>query len=69
MGTSIIVVLVLVVAEMSGTLGLVPAIRRHRRPAELERKHDEQDDGEEAAHGQESSGYKLVADEGKATGP
>ena len=67
-GTSVSVVLVLVVAEMSGTLGLVPAIRRHRRPAELERKHAEQEDGEEATHRQESSGYKLVADAGKATG-
>jgi hypothetical protein len=35
----------------------VLAIRRHRRPAELERKQGEQDDCEEAAHGQESSGY------------
>lgn len=69
MGTSVSVVLVLVVAEVSGTLGLVPAIRRHRRPAELERKHGEQEDGEEATHGRESSGYKLVADVGKATGP
>jgi len=59
---------VLVVTEVSGTLGLVPAIRRHRRPAELERKHDEQEDGEEATHEQESSGYKVRADMGKATG-
>jgi hypothetical protein len=40
-------------------LGLVPAVRRHRRPAELERQQGEQDDGEEATHGQESSGYRV----------
>jgi hypothetical protein len=50
------VVLVLVVTEVrcAGLL-LVPAIRRHGRPAELERQKGEQDDGEEATHGQESS--------------
>jgi hypothetical protein len=46
----------------------VLAIRRHRRPAELERKQGEQDDGEEAMHGQESSGYRVEADIDKATG-
>jgi hypothetical protein len=46
----------------------VPAIRRHRRPAELERKQGEQEDGEVATHGQESSGYNVRADMGKATG-
>ena len=48
---------VVMVTEMSSTLSFVLAIRRHRRPAELERKQGEQDDCEEAAHGQESSGY------------
>jgi hypothetical protein len=37
----------------------VLAVRRHRRPAELERQHREQDDGKEATHGHESSGYRV----------
>jgi hypothetical protein len=41
-------VLVVVVTEvLDAGLGLMPAIRRHRRPAELERQKGEQDDGEE----------------------
>jgi len=66
-GVSVVLVLVLVVTEVSGTLSLVLAIRRHCRPAELERKHGEQDDGEEAAHSQESSGYRVCHGTGKAT--
>jgi len=54
------VVLVVVVTEVfDHGLGLVPTIRRHRRPAELERQEGKQDDGEEAAHGRESSGYRV----------
>jgi hypothetical protein len=45
----------------------VPAIRGHGRPAELERQQREQDDGEEAAHGQESSGYRVCLGSAKAT--
>jgi hypothetical protein len=54
------VVLVVVVTQVpGGGLGLVSAIRGHRRPAELERQQSEQDDGEKAAHGRESSGYRV----------
>ena len=54
------VVLVVVVTEVFDPgLGLVPTVRRHRRPAELERQQGEQDDGEEATHGRESSGYGV----------
>ena len=62
------VVLVLVVTEVSDALGLVLAVRGHRSPAELERQHDEQDDGKEAAHGQESSGYRVGLGSAEATG-
>lgn len=63
------VVLVLVVTEVrcAGLL-LVPAVRRHGRPAELERKQGKQDDGEDSAHGQESSGYRVDLVAPKATG-
>jgi hypothetical protein len=46
----------------------VPAVRRHGRPAELERQKGKQNDGEEPAHGQESSGYRVDLGSGKATG-
>ena len=50
--TSIAMVLVIVVTEVFRPgLRLVPTVRRHRRPAELERQKDEQDDGKDAAHG------------------
>ncbi len=62
-------VLVVVVTEMLGPgLGLVPAIRRHGRPAELERQEGEQDDGEDSTHGQESSGYRVGLGATMATG-
>ncbi len=63
------VVLVLVVTEVrcAGLL-LVPTVRRHGRPAELERQKGEQDDGENSTHGQESSGYRVGLVESKATG-
>lgn len=62
------VVLVLVVTDVRrASLGLVLAVRRHGRPAELERHQGEQDDGEEATHGPESSGYMGKASIGKAT--
>ena len=54
------VVLVLVVTEvLHPDLGLVPAVRRHRRPAELKRQEGKQDDGEKTVHGCESSGYRV----------
>ena len=44
-------VLVLVMAQVLGMLaGFVPAIRRHCRPAELERQQGEHEDGEPTAH-------------------
>ena len=63
------VVLVLVMAEVRcAGLFLVPAIRRHGRPAELERQKGKQDDGEDSTHGQESSGYRVGLVASKATG-
>lgn len=54
------VMLVVVVAKVvCPDLGLVPAVRRDGRPAELERQEGEQDDSEEATHGRESSGYRV----------
>lgn len=50
--------LVLVVAEVRGIRrAFVRAIRGRRRPAELEGQHDKHEDGEEAAHERESSGW------------
>jgi hypothetical protein len=37
----------------------VAAIRCHGRPTELKRQKGEKDDGEEVAHGRQSSGYML----------
>lgn len=48
-------------------LGLVPAVRRHGRPAELQRQQGEQEDGEEPAHGRESSGCRVQLVTTKAT--
>lgn len=63
------VVLVLVVTDVPGAgLRLVLAVRRHGRPAELERHQGEQDDGEETIHGRESSGCCVRSDVNKATG-
>ena len=68
-GLGLVRVPVLVVAQVLGVLtGFVPAIRRHGRPAELERQKGEQDDGENSTHGQESSGYRVGLVESKATG-
>lgn len=51
------VMLVRVVTEVRGIgRGLVSAVRRSDRPAELERQHDEHEDGEKSAHERESSG-------------
>jgi hypothetical protein len=47
----------------------MPAVRRHGRPAELERQKGEQDDGKNSAHRQDSSGYRVFCAGGKATGP
>ncbi|MBC7727279.1 MAG: hypothetical protein H7242_06640 [Microbacteriaceae bacterium] len=58
-----------VVTKMSGVgLRLMPAVRRHGRPAELERQQGEQDNGDEATHGQESSGYRVCRAINTATG-
>jgi hypothetical protein len=46
----------------------VPTVRRHGRPAELERQEGEQEDDEDSTHGQESSGYRVFCGGGKATG-
>ena len=54
------VVLVVVMTEVFNPgLSLVPTVRRHRRPAELERQQGEQDDGEETTHRRESSRYRV----------
>ena len=54
------VVLVVVMTEVFDPgLSLVPTVRRHRRPAELKRQQDEQDDGKETTHKRESSGYRV----------
>ena len=68
-GLGLIRVPVLVVAQVLGMLtGFVPAIRRHGRPAELERQKGEQDDGEDSTHGRESSGYRVGLVASKANG-
>lgn len=59
LGTGAGLMQVLVMAQVSGTgLGLVPAVRRDGRPAELERQQAEQENCEEAAHGREYSDYR-----------
>ena len=63
------VCMVLVTEVLDAGLGLMPAVRRHGRPAELERQKGEQDDGKNSAHRQESSGYRVFCAGGKATGP
>ncbi len=65
----LVLVLVLVMTEVrcAGLL-LVSAVGRHGRPAKLERQQGKQDEGEETAHGQESSGYRVGAGCRKATG-
>ena len=64
-----IVVLVVVVTEVFDSgLSLMPTVRRHRRPAELDRQKGEQDDGEDSTHGRESSGYRVGLAASKATG-
>ena len=50
-GLGLVRVPVLVVAQVLGVLtGFVPAIRRHGRPAELERQEGEHEDREPTAH-------------------
>jgi len=50
-GLGLIRVPVLVVAQVLGVLtGFVPAIRRHGRPAELERQEGEHEDREPTTH-------------------
>ena len=67
---SIAMVLVIVVTEVFRPgLGLVPTVRRHRCPAELERQKGEQDDGEDATHGPKSSGYRVPRCIARAAGP
>lgn len=58
-----------VVTKMSGGgLRFMPAVRRHGRPAKLERQQGEQDDGEAAAHRQVSSGNRVCSAINKAAG-
>ena len=66
-GGSVVLVLVMTEVRCAGLL-LVPAIRRYRRPAELERQEGKQDDGKDSTHRQESSGYRLGLGSAKATG-
>jgi hypothetical protein len=47
----------------------VPAVRRHGRPAELERQKGEQEDDEDSTHGQESSGYRVGRGAAKSSAP
>jgi hypothetical protein len=43
--------LMLMVSQVRGAhLGFMPAVRRHCRPAELERQQSEQEDDENTAH-------------------
>lgn len=59
----------LVVTEMpSAGRRFMPTVRRHGRPAELERQQDEQGDGEEAAHGRKCSDYRVCSAINQATG-
>lgn len=60
--------LVCVVTGVPRTRDLVPAVRRHGPPAELEWQQDEQDEGDELTHKQEFSGYRVLAGIGRATG-
>lgn len=61
-GSGLAGVLMLVVSQVLGLLArLMPAIRGHRRPAELERQQGEHEDGEPAAHVEESSSYRVRA--------
>ena len=61
-------VLMVVVAEVfNPNLRLVPTVRRHGGPAELERQEHEQEDGKEASHGRQSSSYRDFLGSGKAT--
>ena len=57
-GVSLVLVVVMTEVFDPG-LSLVPTVRRHRRPAELERQQGEQDDREETAHKRESSRYRV----------
>lgn len=69
MAAGVSVVLVLMVTEVLGTdLFFVSAVGRHGRPAGLERKQDKQEDGEEAMHVKESSGYHVGPIANEATG-
>ena len=54
-----LMVMVMVTKVSRARLTLMPAISRYRCPAELERKHGEQENGEEATHGRESSCYRV----------
>ncbi len=53
-------VVMVLVREMPDVRGagllLMPAIRRHGRPTELERQEGKKDDDEKATHGRQSSG-------------
>lgn len=63
-GTELVLVLVhvLVVSKVTGgSQRFMSAIRRYSRPAELERQKHEQNDGEKATHGQESSDNTVRA--------
>lgn len=66
-GSGLMLVLMFVMTEVRSVgLHLMRAVRSHRRPAELERKQGEQEDGEKTTHEQESSGYRVLIGTGKA---
>ncbi len=49
--TDVFLMLMLMVSQVRGAhLGFMPAVRRHCRPAELERQQSEQEDDENTAH-------------------
>lgn len=57
-GGMLMLMLMFVVTKVSDSslLCIMSAVRRHSRPAELERQQYKQNDGEEAVHSRKSSG-------------
>ena len=63
----VLMVMVMVTKVSRARLTPMPAISRHRCPAELERKHGEQENGEEATHDRKSSCYRVCPGACKAS--
>lgn len=54
------VMVVLMMTEVPGhNSTLMPAVRRHCRPAELERQQNKKEDGKEAGHCNKSNGHRV----------